>query len=412
MKYFIFFLLAFQAHAGSLNLIGHRFTDSYRYSILDDSLQDRHAKNYILSGSYGYVKSPFYFTDQDDNRQNDIISYNHALTYGLSRYFGTDWLVGFQGAMVNNKVLDKTYSTPGDTQIKAVWNFFRRSFNASLNGKLWLPTGRGKNYSGAMGPGASLSLVSEKKLNRWNFLLSGGYQYFDNQVISAIDYGEIFLTQLGISYDLTEMWVINFETYRNFSFNTSDSTDEGDYFITAKFNNNHQLSSYAGVGVAGLDSPSRNNFTSFVGLKYSFDSEKPSTVQFILPSTFSFENRDSEKILGTLLKSENVYFENNSTEISPKEMLKINNVVKLYAENKLRLSHIVIEGYASKRGRFDHNQKLSQSRAIEVKKKLMELGLPESSLSIVGYGDQLEQSSDERDNRRVQFRAYLTEGKL
>jgi outer membrane protein OmpA-like peptidoglycan-associated protein len=108
----------------------------------------------------------------------------------------------------------------------------------------------------------------------------------------------------------------------------------------------------------------------------------------------------------------NVYFENNSTEISPKEILKINSVVKLYAENKLRLSHIVIEGYASKRGRFDHNQKLSQSRAIEVKKKLMEFGLPESSLSIVGYGDQLEQSSDERENRRVQFRAYLTEGKL
>jgi len=147
-------------------------------------------------------------------------------------------------------------------------------------------------------------------------------------------------------------------------------------------------------------------------LKYSFDSEKPSTVQFILPASFSFENRDSEKILGTLLKSENVYFENNSTEISPKEILKINSVVKLYAENKLRLSHIVIEGYASKRGRFDHNQKLSQSRAIEVKKKLMEFGLPESSLSIVGYGDQLEQSSDERENRRVQFRAYLTEGKL
>ena len=129
MKLFLFFLLFSSfAHAGSLNLLGHRFTDSHRYSILDDTLLERHDSKNVFFGSYGYVKSPLYVTnDLNSSKLTDVISYNHAFVFGFTRYVRDNIAIGFDTAAVNNKVLGERKSGLADTNIKARWNFLHSS---------------------------------------------------------------------------------------------------------------------------------------------------------------------------------------------------------------------------------------------------------------------------------------------
>ncbi len=308
--------------------------------------------------------------------------------------------------------MDETFSTFTDSNFRLNWNFFEGFLNSSLAAKVFVPTGDKTNYSGANGPGFSASLINEKKWGPFNALLSVGYQYFDNQFVEDLDYREILLTQLGLSYDLSDSFTLNFETYRNFLFKNNVSNNEGDYFLTLKHKSSKNVSTFGGVGVAGFDRPERNNVTAFLGVKINFDQKDPAVINVVLPQSFHFENRDAEKILGKLLESENIYFENNATEPEDQESLKINQVIKTYAENKHRLSQIVIEGYASRKGNPRYNLNLSQKRAEIIKNKLMKLGIAESLLSIVGYGASSEESMDEAKNRKVQFRIYLKEGTL
>ncbi len=90
MKIFILGLLLLSFKSWSVNLVGYRFSDSYRYSILEDSLLDKFSGDYVLTTSYGYVKSPFYYTDDSFNKLEDIISYNNVLTLGATKYFSDD----------------------------------------------------------------------------------------------------------------------------------------------------------------------------------------------------------------------------------------------------------------------------------------------------------------------------------
>lgn len=403
--------MCLNAFAGSLNLSGLSFSESRRFSLLDDSLKEKFPAQYQLNANYGYVKSPFYY-ESENGFDGDIISYNHVLNFGGAAYIGEDWLLGLQTAMVNNKVFDKSYSSFSDSILKANWNFFKKDLNLSLLSKIFIPSGMKNNFSSRQGPGGSLSFVGEKDFNRFHFLTSLGYQYADNHFYKDIDFRELFLFQLGISYDLSEKWNVNFETYRNFSLRGQHSQNEGDYFFTGHYKKSLFSSLYTGLGVAGLEKTTKNNFSVFAGIKYAFDLDSPMMVKVILPSTFHFESRDSEKILGTLLSSDHIYFENNSIEIEQTERIKLNNVVKLYAENKHRLSHIVIEGYASQKGRAEYNLELSEKRAGKVKQLLLESGIPEHLLSIVGYGNQADLDKMDKKNRRVSFRVYLHKGKL
>lgn len=412
-KFLLLFLFANMAQAGSLNLLGHRFTDSYRYSLLDDTLLEKHSSKNIFFGSYGYVKSPLYVTDgTNTSRLTDVISYNHAFIFGFTRYVRDNVAVGFDTAAVNNKVLGESKSGLADTNIKVRWNFLRSWANFSLNSNLILPTGNMDHYTSAGGPGLSLSLAGEKKFNRISMLASFGYQYADNQELNEIDYRELLLSQLGISLDLSKYWVLNFETYRNLTFNSSDYLDEGDYFLTFKHTHRSGVQMYGGGGIASLKSPEKNNITLFAGLKYSFGDSLAPAPQVITKYVPVLKTREDEKLLGVLLKEDNVYFSNASSEIAPVEMLKINNVVKMYAENKLRLLHIVIEGYASKRGSEKKNLELSARRSSNVRNELIKSNVPEEIISIVGYGENSAQESDEAKNRKVQFRVYLREGTL
>ncbi len=104
----LFFALVLSVNALAIDLKGYQFTDSYRYSILEDSYSERFNGKNVWLGSFAHVHTPFYYTDENiDEVQNDIISYNNVLTLGYTRYFSDKLAMGLDVIGVQNKVLDE-----------------------------------------------------------------------------------------------------------------------------------------------------------------------------------------------------------------------------------------------------------------------------------------------------------------
>ena len=75
---------------------------------------------------------------------------------------------------------------------------------------------------------------------------------------------------------------------------------------------------------------------------------------------------------------------------------------------KNRISSIVIEGHCDERGTAEYNMALGQRRAEETKKYLINLGIKESIIKTISYGEErpLDPGNNEEawaKNRRAHF---------
>ena len=409
MKVLAALALLMTAQAWALDLKGHQFSDAYRYSLLEDGYAEKFSGPNVFLTSFAYVDSPFYFTDKKVNSlRSDIISHSNVLTLGYTRYLSDKLAAGLDIVGVENKILDKTFVSLGDTVLRAKYLITDRGLDwgLSFNPFLSLPTGRERTFTSTGGVSGGARGVLEKHLERWHFLGSIGYAHGSNNRLAIVDQRNQLLTQLGVSLDLSSTWNINAEVLRNFTF-SSYRQDEGDYFITAKNKRSETLNLYAGAGLAGLEEVERNNFSIFAGLKWS-EAPVPAPAPKAPPSSPRLpETRQQERIVyGRLRQLENIYFANNSSKVTSAERGKIKEVLNSFNELGDRFSKVVIEGYASSRGTHARNIVLSRQRTEQVFALLKAAGIPESKMALVSYGDQLPQDPEEWKNRRVQFRVY------
>ncbi len=78
-------MISFNALA--INLQSFRFSDSYRYSLVEDSYQEKFKGDYVFSTSLGYTNGPFYVSDAGVSQlENEIINYQYILTIGGTWY--------------------------------------------------------------------------------------------------------------------------------------------------------------------------------------------------------------------------------------------------------------------------------------------------------------------------------------
>jgi peptidoglycan-associated lipoprotein len=101
-----------------------------------------------------------------------------------------------------------------------------------------------------------------------------------------------------------------------------------------------------------------------------------------------------------------IKFDFDSSIILPdaREILKVNADFLL----KNRISSIVIEGHCDERGTAEYNMALGQRRAQETKKYLVNLGIKESTIRTISYGEErpLDPGNTEEawaKNRRAHF---------
>ncbi|KPF49931.1 hypothetical protein D621_14155 [beta proteobacterium AAP51] len=99
-----------------------------------------------------------------------------------------------------------------------------------------------------------------------------------------------------------------------------------------------------------------------------------------------------------------IQFEPNSSRVRPESGPLLGSLVAALLSPELKAHRFLIEGHADARGAAEHNLRLSQARADEVRLYLVALGVHPSRLRAVGRGTS--QPADPRDpaaavNRRV-----------
>jgi hypothetical protein len=263
------FIATSSLNAFALNLQSYKFSDSYRYSVVDDSYKDKFKGNYLLTSSLGFTNSPFYVADEDVTKlESEIIRHQSIFTLGGTYYLNNHLTLGIDLNALHSNVLGESHTTMGDTIIKARYNLLRStSYSFSINPKLYLPTGRNNNFSTTNSLAGSLSGVGEYRFSDFHFLGSLGYFHGPDNKYSIVDYRNLVLLTVAASYDLSQDWSINGEAVKNFTTNRSYRQDEGDYYLTFKYKAHQMVGVFFGAGIAGLDEIDRNNYTIFAGIK-------------------------------------------------------------------------------------------------------------------------------------------------
>jgi len=100
----------------------------------------------------------------------------------------------------------------------------------------------------------------------------------------------------------------------------------------------------------------------------------------------------------------NFDFDSSSIRPDAREILQINAGYFL----KHRVSSVIVEGHCDERGTTEYNMALGQKRAQETKKYLLNLGVKESTMKTVSYGEErplYPESNEEAwaKNRRAHF---------
>jgi len=120
----------------------------------------------------------------------------------------------------------------------------------------------------------------------------------------------------------------------------------------------------------------------------------------------SEQSVDLEKIAQKRSPVSDIFFDYDSSNIrsDAREILQIN--ANYFVKN--RVSSIVIEGHCDERGTDEYNMALGERRAQETKKYLVNLGVKESLMKTVSFGEEhpLDTASNEEawaTNRRAHF---------
>ena len=106
---------------------------------------------------------------------------------------------------------------------------------------------------------------------------------------------------------------------------------------------------------------------------------------------------------------DDVNFATNSDSLMLNKTTSLLEAVVMMKENKdFKLK---INGYADSVGTKEYNKVLSEKRAMAVKNYLVDKGIKEKRISIVGYGEQMPKSNNgshrgRAANRRVEFDLY------
>jgi outer membrane protein OmpA-like peptidoglycan-associated protein len=101
-----------------------------------------------------------------------------------------------------------------------------------------------------------------------------------------------------------------------------------------------------------------------------------------------------------------VYFDYNSSAVTSQAVPVLKQLGEALKNNELSADNFVVAGHTDGTGDPDYNRELSERRATAVRSYLVqELGVPESHLTAIGYGQERLKAPDQpaaAENRRVQ----------
>ncbi len=114
-----------------------------------------------------------------------------------------------------------------------------------------------------------------------------------------------------------------------------------------------------------------------------------------------------KKPLTEPLKLAPLYFQFNQDEFSVVDM----EPFLVAVEYALQGHTVLIEGHTDNRGQDDYNVKLSVKRVQRIRQLMLDMGVPDDRISIIGYGEEQGKKSSgneavHQNNRRVDFTVF------
>jgi outer membrane protein OmpA-like peptidoglycan-associated protein len=157
-----------------------------------------------------------------------------------------------------------------------------------------------------------------------------------------------------------------------------------------------------------------SKFDKYTGnFEISIKTPKPKQVSTPEPVKKETRVKDSklcQEALTKLSSKQKIYFKYDSAKIKKDSLNKVDNVVKLLKECKLKENEIVeIGGHTDSIGSYSYNKKLSQRRADSVKNYLIKKGIDKKTVISHGYGEKGHIASNmlkkgRAKNRRIEFK--------
>ncbi len=135
-----------------------------------------------------------------------------------------------------------------------------------------------------------------------------------------------------------------------------------------------------------------------------------------LPKPTSEKQAEIRKLVGDKLASKTdiypiildpLYFNFNEDEFSVVDM----EPFLVAAEYALQGRTVLIEGHTDSHGQDNYNVKLSIKRVQKIRQLMMDMGVPDDRISVVGYGEELKKDNNTTEegrqrNRRVDFTVF------
>lgn len=130
-------------------------------------------------------------------------------------------------------------------------------------------------------------------------------------------------------------------------------------------------------------------------------SEKHEEIRRLVSNTIN-NKKDNEPI-----ELDPLYFVLDQDEFSVVDM----DPFLIAVEFALQGKHILIEGHTDHQGNDDYNVQLSIKRVQKIRQLMLDMGVSDDQISIVGYGEEVADHADKTEqgkqqNRRVDFRAF------
>ena len=135
-----------------------------------------------------------------------------------------------------------------------------------------------------------------------------------------------------------------------------------------------------------------------------------------LPKPTSGQHEQVRKLVGDKLASKKdifplslppLYFTFDEDEFSIVDM----EPFLIAAEYALQGRTVLIEGHTDSKGQDTYNVKLSIKRVQKIRQLMLDMGVPDDRISVVGYGEELNKANNKTDearqlNRRVDFTVF------
>lgn len=294
-KNFLFLMLSLLISKVSygVDLQNFYFSDSYRWSFLDDSGILKHPGNWVFMTSIARINDPLVISDEGSSINEGIVLDDQTvLNLGFS-YYLKRWLsVGIDASYILTTLSDDSTALNfaqneanaknfilgdggnlGDITLRAKIRLLRLKSSKialALIPRITFGTGKVETFTSSGNLRWGLLAVAEKLWKRWSVQLGLGYSQSKDANYSVIDYDQLINFQAGLAWRMTKKLNLNFELVRNFSIGTEDGNDQdfGDYYLTAKYRAHKNFDVYAGAGVAGFSDIDEENYTLFAGLKF------------------------------------------------------------------------------------------------------------------------------------------------